>query len=199
MLKEKKEFTAICQVHDILTKGLDETLSFAIPNNAKSEDTAYLHNSISAQSGQSVSQQNISKNNKTNLEKIWHIIVVKETNRTSRFIIINKNYPDAIEVKGRNFSKCVIALSEAILNKTKILEIDDILQCKDFLNKNFRCRIYKSHDGKKQKYNITDIVVTEKTFHEDEQLKITNAMKSEVITYADYQKRLNNYYASRQT
>ena len=188
-----KEFDFIIKVNDVLIKGLDEALSFA--DKSGLNDYSAL---APKQSKQSVSKS-VSKKDIKNSEKIWYISIVKETNRTNRFIIINKNYTEAIEVKGLNFSKCIIALAEAILNKTKILEIEDKKRCKDYLNKNSGCRIYKSHNGKFQKYHLTDIVALEKTFSEGEKLRITNSIKSEVITYAQYKKRLNNHNANKQT
>ncbi|MFZ2193739.1 MAG: hypothetical protein WAV31_05840 [Candidatus Moraniibacteriota bacterium] len=191
----KKEFATICKVHDILTKGLGETLSFAIPHNASNADTAYLHNSISAQSGQPALRQDISKNNKPNIQ---HITVVKETNRTNRFIIINKDYPEAIEVKGLNFSKHVKALSDAILSKTDTLETDDFLRCMNFLNTHSGCRIYRSRDGKSQKYHLTNIVSIKKAFT-GERLELADKIKAEIITHAVYQKRLSNHTSNKQT
>lgn len=173
---EEYLLTIIQQLHnDLLDKIDEETLM-----NIEGEDGK--------------SEKQIGNNGE--LKQIQNIIVVKETQRTNRFIIVNKKYDEAIEIKGGNFSRHIKALAEAIVNGTGILETYDGVQCRDFLNSNSGCRLYRSKDGKKINYSKTKITEFNSRYT-GRKLEIANDVQTETITNTTYLRRLNEFHKNQ--
>lgn len=137
------------------------------------------------------SQSNLESSSEENLslEKIRTLIAVEETQKDNGYLVINKDFPGAIKINPYAISKHIEALCVAIKSTDKILSTEDIIQCKDYLNFNKQCLIYRDQKTSHQKYLPTPILVIEEGYG-GRKLKISPSIKTEVISNGEYRKRL---------
>ncbi|MFA5986503.1 MAG: hypothetical protein WC819_04135 [Parcubacteria group bacterium] len=170
----KKDFEAIHQVHDILIKGLDEALSFAGFYEEKIKKEEIPDKIV----------------NDENMKEIKDIIVVTKTQQADPLMVINKDYNEAVTIVGST-SKNIKAMIEAIEDGTDVLKCDDLVQCRDYLNSNASCKLYRGKDGKKQIYKLTEIVRFDDPYKHDRKLEISKKVTTRKMTSQDYKRNLS--------
>ncbi len=148
---------------------------------------AYLIRKVS----ESDSEKEVRPNKPTKeLSKIKTITIVSGNKREGNRIAVNKNYIESFEIT-KGTSKNIQSLMNAILDGTdELKDIADLGDCKDYLNSNQNCRIYKDSSGKKQLYAITPIVKFKNSFTSNKELEILPVIKTEVITFSKYSRLL---------
>lgn len=128
-------------------------------------------------------------NNK--LSKIETITIVKDNQRNKKRIVINKNYIESFEII-ESTSKYIKSLINSILDETNTLkDINDLENCKDYLNSNIGCRIYKDISGKRALYSKTKLVKFENNLASNKVLRITPNIKTDFISPDKYKKLLS--------
>ena len=124
------------------------------------------------------------------LAEIKYIIVVTKTQRTNRLIVVNNDYDEAIIIADST-SKNIKALLEAIEDGTDVLKCDDLVQCRDYLNSNANCKLYRGKNGKKQIHKLTEIVRFDDSYNHDRKLEISKKVITKKITNLAYKRNLS--------
>jgi hypothetical protein len=130
---------------------------------------------------------------KKSLQPIKSIILVEATQTTKPLLIINSNYNDGITIKDFT-SKDIKSLYDAIRDNRRKLQTDNPIRCRDYLNFNEKCAIYRSKDGHKQAYRCTNIV---RTFDKNKTLEIVPEIIPDIISQTEYRKRLSKQLSSK--
>lgn len=128
--------------------------------------------------------------NDGSLKEIKNIIVVTKTQQASPLIVINKKYDEAIAIVDST-SKNIKALVGAIEDDTDVLRSDDLVQCRDYLNSNANCKLYRNKDGEKQIYKLTEIVRFDDPYKHDRKLEISKKVATRKMTNQDYKRNLS--------
>lgn len=135
---------------------------------------------------------NNSGNNSSNYhDRIKNITIVYSNKRNKPKIVINKNYIESFEII-ESTSKYIISLMNAITNSTDILkDTENPIACRDYLNSNSSCRLYKNK-AHKQIYTITTIVELKDNFASNKKLTISPKIKTYSISHTKYASLLSN-------
>jgi|GEM_PF-2740334 hypothetical protein len=133
--------------------------------------------------------ENKVKNSTGNLAEIKNLTVIRGNARNNSRIAVNKNYAESFEIF-ESTSKNIKSLMNAILDKTDTL--NDIVSpeiCRDYLNSNSKCRIYKN--AGKQIYAITKLVDFKNKYAAIKELEIVPNIKTHIMTFTKYKKALS--------
>lgn len=128
--------------------------------------------------------------NKGELEEIKSIDIVEPNKRLPMRIIVNKKYQEAITVLDST-SKHIHAFVDAIFSEKEKFEVENPVECRDYLNSNSNCKLYRDRNGEKQIFKLTEMVRITNPLSSKKILMIVPAIKASVITQTYFKRKLS--------
>lgn len=178
-IDQDKEFYVIQQLHNDLME--------------KVEREIVINGALSDNNYSEALEKNLWQ---TSLKPIKSIIAVESTQTTRPLIIVNSNYNDGTTIKEFT-SRDIKSLYTALISGDRKLKTDNVVRCKNYLNSNKKCAIYRSKDGSRQIYHCTKIVDTHTGLEGNNDLIILSEIDTDTISYKEYKIRLSKQLSKR--